>query len=284
MRPRVSGPSSPCTSPTAQSFTRANCSSPSIRGRSLLLSPKRVPPSPARAATCALAQADYRPGRPAARSRCGVSKRRRPAARAGPGDAQAALAAANARVQARALDVELHPGPRTDQRPHLGPPDRCGQSRPGRRQRRRRQLLTTINALDPIYFTFDASEALFLKARRARETGARHPAVEIRLQDETDYRWHGRLDFTDNGLDSVPERSGCARSSTTRASSWTPGMFGNMRLSDRRQAPALLVPDSAVQTDQARKIVLVVGKDGNVAPRPVWLGPSSMACASSVPA
>jgi multidrug efflux pump subunit AcrA (membrane-fusion protein) len=50
-------------------------------------------------------------------------------------------------------------------------------------------------------------------------------------------------------------------------------MFGNMRLSTGQAAPALLVPDAAVQTDQARKIVLVVARDGSVAPRPVTLGP-----------
>jgi len=53
----------------------------------------------------------------------------------------------------------------------------------------------------------------------------------------------------------------------------TPGMFGNMRLSSGATTPALLVPDAAVQTDQARKIVLVAGKDGSVTPRPVVLGP-----------
>ena len=134
-------------------------------------------------------------------------------------------------------------------------------------------LLTTINALDPIYFNFDASEALFLKSRRARETGAAPSDVEIRLQDETDYRWHGRLDFADNGLDT---RSGTIRLRAVIANPTqflTPGMFGNMRLSTGQAVPALLVPDAAVQTDQARKIVLVVGKDGGVAPRPVTLGP-----------
>src|SRR5206468_10420882 len=134
-------------------------------------------------------------------------------------------------------------------------------------------LLTTINALDPIYFNVDASEALFLKARRARETGAAPSDVEIKLQDETDYRWHGHLDFADNGLDN---RSGTIRLRAVVANSnqfLTPGMFGNMRLSTGGAATALLVPDAAVQTDQARKIVLVVEKDGSVAPRPVTLGP-----------
>ncbi len=49
-------------------------------------------------------------------------------------------------------------------------------------------LLTTINALDPIYFTFDVPEALYLKAARERQAGggaARQ--AEIRLQDESDY-------------------------------------------------------------------------------------------------
>ena len=134
-------------------------------------------------------------------------------------------------------------------------------------------LLTTINALDPIYFTFDASEALFLKARRARESGAAPSDVQIRLQDEADYRWHGRLDFTDNGLDT---KSGTIRLRAVVPNSTqflTPGMFGNMRLASAQATQALLVPDSAVQTDQARKIVMVVGKDGNLAPHPVTVGP-----------
>jgi multidrug efflux pump subunit AcrA (membrane-fusion protein) len=50
-------------------------------------------------------------------------------------------------------------------------------------------------------------------------------------------------------------------------------MFGNMRLSTAQASQALLVPDSAVQTDEARKVVLVVGKDGNVSPHPVTVGP-----------
>ncbi|MFL6762996.1 MAG: efflux RND transporter periplasmic adaptor subunit [Sphingomicrobium sp.] len=187
--------------------------------------------------------------------------------------AQAALAAADARVQSRALDVSFTQvrapitGRISDRRIDPGNLVQGGGSGA------EGTLLTTINALDPIYFNFDASEALFLKAHRARETGAAPSDVEIRLQDEADYRWHGKLDFADNGLDN---RSGTIRLRAVVANSnqfLTPGMFGNMRLSTGGAAPALLVPDAAVQTDQARKIVLVVEKDGSVAPRPVTLGP-----------
>jgi hypothetical protein len=44
------------------------------------------------------------------------------------------------------------------------------------------------------------------------------------------------------------------------------------------------VPDAAIQTDQARKIVLTVGKDGTVAPSRSSSARWSTACASSAPA
>src|SRR5690606_25981739 len=114
-------------------------------------------------------------------------------------------------------------------------------------------LLTTINALDPIHFSFEGSEALFLKARRNQ--AGEGTAVEVRLQDETGYRHRGRIDFADNGLD---PRSGTIRMRAAFANPdgfLTPGMFGNMRLASGGTRRALLVPDSAVQTDQARKIL-----------------------------
>jgi hypothetical protein len=52
----------------------------------------------------------------------------------------------------------------------------------------------------------------------------------------------------------------------------TPGMFGNMRLASGGVVHALLVPDLAVQSDQARKTVLVVTSDGTVVTKPVELG------------
>ena len=185
---------------------------------------------------------------------------------------QAALAGAEARVRARALDVEFTQirapigGRISDRRVDAGNLVSAGEGAAG-------SLLTTINALDPIYFSFDASEALFLKSRREHEAGGRPSPVEIRLQDETDYRWQGALDFTDNRLD---PHSGTIRGRAVLRNPGlflTPGMFGNMRLSSGGTARALLVPDTAVQTDQARKLVLVVGPDGRVAARPVVLGP-----------
>lgn len=133
--------------------------------------------------------------------------------------------------------------------------------------------LTTVNALDPIYFSFDASEALFLKSMRAQERGIDKTQIEIRLQDEQQYTWHGKLDFTDNGVD---PRSGTIRMRAVMANPklfLTPGVFGSMRLANGAAALTLLIPDAAVQTDQTRKTVLTVGPDGTVVVKVVELGP-----------
>jgi len=181
---------------------------------------------------------------------------------------QAALVAAQARVQARALDVEFTQvrapiaGRISDRRIDAGNLVTAGDTGG--------TLLTTINALDPIYFAFDASEGLFLKSRRA---GAEGSMVQVRLQDEANYGRSGRLDFTDNGLD---PRSGTVRGRAVLANPdlfLTPGMFGNMRLASGTAVRALLVPDAAIQTDQARKTVLTVARDGTVAAKGVVLGP-----------
>jgi len=185
---------------------------------------------------------------------------------------EAALAAAQARVRSRALDVEFTQvrapisGRISDRRADAGNLVAGGEGNAA-------TLLTTINAVDPIYFTFQGSEALFLKMKRARENGGAGTAVQIRLQDETGYRWTGQLDFTDNGLD---PKSGTIRGRAVVRNAGaflTPGMFGNMRLTTGRAVTAMLVPDAAVQTDQARKLLLVAAPDGTVVPKPVELGP-----------
>jgi len=135
-------------------------------------------------------------------------------------------------------------------------------------------MLTTVLALDPIYFRFDGSEALYLKAQRARQQGGGlAQEVGIKLQDEQGYDRTGKVDFTDNAID---PRSGTMRGRAVLANKdyfLAPGMFGNMRLTAGGTRQALLIPDAAVRTDQARKVVFVVGKDGKVAARPVEPGP-----------
>lgn len=187
--------------------------------------------------------------------------------------AEAQLAATQAQVRSRQLNVEftrIHApvtGRISDRRVDVGNLV-AGDSAANA------TVLTTINALDPIYFTFDASEALYLKQRRqAQDEGqSQGREVEIRLQDEADYSWHGHVDFTDNAIENG---SGTIRGRAVIANPdyfLVPGMFGNMRMNGTAPHQALLVPDAAVVTDQTRKVVYVVGKDNTVAVRPVEVG------------
>jgi RND family efflux transporter MFP subunit len=186
--------------------------------------------------------------------------------------AAAQLAGAQARVTQRALDLEFATvrapisGRVSDRRIDVG-------NLVSGENGAQATLLTTINAVDPIYFNFDASEALFLRTQRERQASQAPANVQVRLQDEADYRWNGKLDFTDTGLD---PRSGTIRVRAVVPNPngfLTPGMFGNMRLADGGKVRAMLVPDEAVQSDQARKVVMTVGGDNTVTAKPVEIGP-----------
>lgn len=138
-------------------------------------------------------------------------------------------------------------------------------------------LLTTIVASDPIYFTFDASEADYLRYSRLaadkQRASSRDNATptQVRLADEREWKRQGRMDFVDNALNA---RSGTIRGRAVfenKDEFLTPGTFGRLRLF-AGETDALLVPDTVIVSDQANKIVLTVGPDNKVVPKPVTLG------------
>lgn len=139
-------------------------------------------------------------------------------------------------------------------------------------------LLTVIVSTDPIHFVFDASEADYLRYVRLRVAGASGPRrdgdnpVLVRLADQGDYTLRGRMDFVDNV---VNPKSGTIRGRAifdNKDGVLVPGYFGRLRLFGGEHT-ALLVPDSAVVSDQSRKILFTVSEDGTVGVKLVELGP-----------
>jgi RND family efflux transporter MFP subunit len=139
-------------------------------------------------------------------------------------------------------------------------------------------LLTVIVSTDPIHFVFDGSEADFLRYLRLAAAGARPSSryvqnpVSVRLADETDYTHRGRMDFVDNAVNA---KTGTIRGRAVFENEdglLTPGFFGRLRLFGGEHE-ALLVPDSAIASDQSRKIVFTVAADGTVGTKLVELGP-----------
>ena len=139
-------------------------------------------------------------------------------------------------------------------------------------------LLTTIVSIDPIHFIFDGAEADFLRYLRLAASGERPSSrdvqnpVSVRLADETEYKHDGRMDFVDNAIN---PRTGTIRGRAifdNKDGFLTPGFFGRLRLFGGKR-DALLVPDSAISSDQSRRIVFTVADDGTIAMKLVELGP-----------
>ena len=142
-------------------------------------------------------------------------------------------------------------------------------------------LLTSIVTLDPIYVYFDVDEATYLRNSRLWFEGRRPSSrdtpnpVQVTLTGETkpSSAHDGKMDFLDNRLDIS---TGTLRSRAVipnKDLSILPGQFGRVRLIGSSPYEALLLPDTAIATDQSRKIVFVVKDDNTVESKPVTLGP-----------
>lgn len=134
-------------------------------------------------------------------------------------------------------------------------------------------VLTRIVSTSPLHFAFEGSEALLLKYQRQNAGATAGTPVRIRLQDEAEHLHAGTLDFVDASVN--------AAAGTIRARAVVPnpdgflkpGMFGHLRLAASPPYRALLVPDTAIVTDAARRVVYLVDGEGTVVARPVELGP-----------
>ena len=133
-------------------------------------------------------------------------------------------------------------------------------------------LLATIVSLDPIYLDFDMSEADYRAYQRAHGGNAPQDEVAISLDGDERFDHHGTLDFIDNA---VNRSSGTIRARATVANpdlAITPGQFARLRVPNERPGPALLLPPAAIVPDQSRQVVMTVGADGTVTPKPVEIG------------
>ncbi|HXF54719.1 MAG TPA: efflux RND transporter periplasmic adaptor subunit [Hyphomicrobiaceae bacterium] len=139
-------------------------------------------------------------------------------------------------------------------------------------------LLATIVSTDPIRFEFSFDEASYLRLVRAGDlhgetaNGEVGMPVKLKLLDETVFKHDGRMDFIDNVVD---RSSGTIRGRALIANKqglFTPGMFARIQVASSPPYEALLVPDVAIGTEQARKYVFVVGPDDVANQKYVELG------------
>ena len=140
--------------------------------------------------------------------------------------------------------------------------------------------LATLDQLKPIYVNFNLNEREALRLReRMREykieVGSRvgKEPVEVGLQNETGYPHVGLLDFADNSLSTSTGTIALRGIFANEDATLLPGLFARVRLPLGPARPMLIIPGSAIGSDQQGDFVYVVGADDVVARRAIVRGP-----------
>jgi RND family efflux transporter MFP subunit len=139
--------------------------------------------------------------------------------------------------------------------------------------------LATIVALDPIYVSFNVNEQDVLRIREdARKRGMtvneiRQLPIEVGLQTEAGYPHKGKLDYVSPSINQSTGTLAVRGILANPDRVLLPGFFVRVRVPYDEQKDALLVPDTALGSDQAGRYVLVVNGENVVEQRKVQTGP-----------
>ncbi len=139
--------------------------------------------------------------------------------------------------------------------------------------------LATIIQIDPIYVSFTVSEQDVLRIRAGlRQAGLDEKQlnkvpVELGLMNETGYPHKGTLDYASPTVDTSTGTLMVRGILANSDHSLLPGFFVRVRVPLQAQrSEALLVPETALGTDQAGRYLLLVDKDDVVQQRTVTTG------------
>jgi len=132
-------------------------------------------------------------------------------------------------------------------------------------------LLTTLTQVNPIWVRFPLAESDYGRIRGTE----RQAKVQIVGDDGAVLADNGRLNFAGTTVDAKTGAVQLRAEFPNPGVRWFPGQFAKIRVLAGEQN-AMLVPQSAMlQNDQSR-IVMTVGPDGKVVPKPVqtanWIG------------
>ena len=139
-------------------------------------------------------------------------------------------------------------------------------------------VLTTLVSQKTVYVYFDVDESTYLHyqnlARSGQGASSNHLAlpVEIGLVGEDGYPHQGKVDFLDNQLTPSTGTIRMRALLDNAQRQFTPGLFARVRLPGSAEFKATLIDDKAVLTDQDRKYVYIVDKEGKAQRRDITPG------------
>jgi RND family efflux transporter MFP subunit len=141
-------------------------------------------------------------------------------------------------------------------------------------------VLATIVQIEPIYVNFNVSEQDVIRIREDMRKRGLTPQdlkkvpIEVGLQTEKGYPHKGALDYASPTVDASTGTLAARGILENAGRALLPGMFLRVRVPiGGTLEHALLVPETALGTDQSGRYLLVVGKDNVVEQRKVEVGP-----------
>jgi membrane fusion protein (multidrug efflux system) len=138
-------------------------------------------------------------------------------------------------------------------------------------------VLATIVSQDPIYVQFPVSvrELDNIRAARKLETGGLIKIeVLVRQSNGREYPHPGVWNYTDTQVDQTTDTLVMRATLPNTERQLTDGEFVTVEVKERQEQPRLVVPQAALQVDQAGNYVLIVDSEKKVEIRRVTTGPN----------
>jgi membrane fusion protein, multidrug efflux system len=145
-------------------------------------------------------------------------------------------------------------------------------------------VLTVVVRQDPMRVTFPVSQRQLLDLRRQYEgQGMEAVRVRVRLPDGSQYPEFGRVNFIDVRTDRTADTALVQAEIANPGNILSDGQFVGIQVEGKEQQQAVVIPQSAVQIDQAGPFVLVVGEGNKIEQRRVRLsrGPAGQSVVDS---
>jgi membrane fusion protein (multidrug efflux system) len=135
--------------------------------------------------------------------------------------------------------------------------------------------LATIVSQDPMYVLFQVSVRQLEEIREARKLEGGDQAkisIVVRLPTGREYAHTGVWNYTDPQVDQQTDTVTMRATLPNPERQLIDGEFVSVEIRERREQPRLVVPQAAIQVDQAGSYVMVVDKDNKVQQRRIRLG------------
>lgn len=134
-------------------------------------------------------------------------------------------------------------------------------------------VLATVVAIDPVYVNFSVTERDYLGYLEAVQAGtAADFKPKIKLVTGKTYEHDGEIDFVGTQVDATTGTIPFRATFPNPDGVLLPGQFVTVVLVSTEPAEAIVVPQAAIQQNQAGYFVLLVDSDNKVEQRPIKTG------------